>query len=71
MAKHKRTRSTSSEANRSGRNRNPGLPDPKTIVSERTFMSPKGRRHRIITTTDKDPYDPVDNDSRKDKADDI
>jgi hypothetical protein len=43
------------------RPRNPGLPDPKTVVSERLFVSPKGRRFRIITTTEKDPYDPDDN----------
>jgi len=37
---------------------NPGLPDPATVVSERMFTSPKGRRYRIIKTTEKDPYDP-------------
>jgi hypothetical protein len=39
------------------------LPDPKTIVSERAFVSPKGRRFRIITTTEKDPYDPADDEN--------
>jgi hypothetical protein len=40
--------------------RNPGLPDKETVVSERTFTSPKGKRYRIIRTTEKDPYDPPD-----------
>jgi hypothetical protein len=44
--------------------RNPGLPDKATIVSERTFTSPKGRRYRIIRTTEKDPYDPPDDESK-------
>jgi hypothetical protein len=39
---------------------NPGLPDPKTVLYERSLVSPKGRRYRIITTTEKDPYDPKD-----------
>ena len=43
---------------------NPGLPDPATVVSERTFTSPKGKRYRIIKTTEKDPYDPPDDDSK-------
>lgn len=37
---------------------NPGLPDPKTVLCERSLVSPKGKRYRIITTTEKDPYDP-------------
>jgi hypothetical protein len=43
-----------------GKTANPGLPDPKTVVLERSFVSPKGRRYRIITTTEKDAYDPKD-----------
>lgn len=43
---------------------NPGLPDKDTVISERLFTSPKGKRYRIIKTTEKDPYDPPDdNDS--------
>jgi hypothetical protein len=48
----------------SGSPRNPGLPDPKTVVSERTLISPKGTRFRIIRTTEKDPYDPPDKDKK-------
>jgi hypothetical protein len=44
---------------RAGR-RNPALPDKETVVSERTLTSPKGKRYRIIRTTQKDPYDPPD-----------
>jgi hypothetical protein len=43
---------------------NPGLPDKDTVISERTFTSPKGRRYRIIRTTEKDPYDPPDDENK-------
>jgi hypothetical protein len=43
--------------------RNPGLPDKDTVISERTFTSPKGMRYRIIRTTEKDPYDSPDGDN--------
>jgi hypothetical protein len=62
MAKRKGRRKPQKEATPTVRPRNPGLPDPKTVVSERTFISPKGRRFRILRTTEKDPYDPDDND---------
>jgi hypothetical protein len=39
---------------------NPGLPDERTVISEQMFVSPKGKRYRIIRTTEKDPYDPPD-----------
>jgi hypothetical protein len=48
----------------SPRQPNPGLPDPATVISERTFTSPKGKRYRIIRTTEKDPYDPPDDASK-------
>jgi hypothetical protein len=35
----------------------PGLPRPASIVSEKTFASPRGRRYRIITTSEHDSYD--------------
>ena len=60
MVKRKRPRKSPGEPLDSTRPRNLGLPDPKTIVSERTFVSPKGTRFRIIRTTEKDPYDPDD-----------
>ena len=43
-----------------GKPGNPGLPDSKSVLYERSLVSPKGRRYRIITTTEKDPYDPKD-----------
>lgn len=64
MAKRKGPRNPVGKAPDTARPRNPGLPDPKTVVSERLFVSPKGRRFRIITTTEKDPYDPDDNDNK-------
>ena len=64
MAKRKGPRKPQGTAPPSARPHNPGLPDPKTVVAERTFVSPKGRRFRIITTTEKDPYDPDDNDKK-------
>jgi hypothetical protein len=44
---------------------NPGLPYKKTVISERTLTSPKGTRYRIITTTEKDPYDPPDDKDKR------
>ncbi len=46
------------------RARNPGLPSKETVISERTFTSPKGKHYRIIRTTEKDPYDPPDSEDK-------
>ncbi len=35
----------------------PGLPDPSSVVEERTLTSPSGRRYRVMRTTETDPYD--------------
>jgi hypothetical protein len=64
MAKHKGPRKPPRRTSRSPNPRNPGLPDPKTVISERTFVSPKGTRFRIIRTTEKDPYDPNGDNSK-------
>jgi hypothetical protein len=32
-----------------------GLPAPESIISEHEFTSPKGRKYRIIRTTETDP----------------
>lgn len=37
--------------------RRPGLPAPENVVAERRFVSPKGRRYRILRTTEKDAYE--------------
>ena len=39
------------------RKRRAGMPDEASVVSEQTFTSPKGTVYRILTTTEKDPYD--------------
>lgn len=39
---------------------NPGLPDPASVVSEKMFLSPAGRRYRILRTNERDAYDPPD-----------
>jgi hypothetical protein len=49
---------------RSSSEPNPGLPDKATVISEREFISPKGKRYRIIRTTERDPYDPPDDDDK-------
>jgi hypothetical protein len=36
----------------------PGLPDKESVVSEKTLVSPKGRRYRILKTNERDAYDP-------------
>jgi hypothetical protein len=38
----------------------PGLPAESSILSEKTFTSPRNRRYRIITTSERDPYDEPD-----------
>jgi hypothetical protein len=35
----------------------PGMPKKASILSEKTFRSPKGKRYRIIRTDETDPYD--------------
>lgn len=35
----------------------PGMPKRASIVSEKAFRSPKGKRYRIIRTDETDPYD--------------
>lgn len=40
--------------------RNPGLPDPGTVTGEAVLVSPRGRRYRILRTTERDPGDPAD-----------
>jgi hypothetical protein len=44
--------------------RNPGLPDPATVVGERVLVSPKGRRYRILEPSERDPGDPPGDDGR-------
>ena len=68
MAKRKGDRENSGETPPTGKPPNPGLPDPKSVVSERTFISPKGRRYRILRTTEKDPYDPPDEPHKDDQG---
>jgi hypothetical protein len=68
MPKRKGPRKPPGKPADSTRPRNPGRPDPKTVVSERTLVSPKGRRYRVITTTEKDPYD-RDDDDKNGKSD--
>jgi hypothetical protein len=35
----------------------PGMPDEASVLSEKTFTSPKGKQYRIIKTDEMDPYD--------------
>lgn len=37
--------------------RRPAPPDPATVVAEEAFVSPTGRRYRIIKTRQTDPCD--------------
>jgi hypothetical protein len=64
MPKRKDARQSRNDPHQGARLRNLGLPDKETIVSERTFTSPKGKRYRIIRTTEKDPYDPPDDEDK-------
>jgi hypothetical protein len=38
-------------------NKRPGMPNKASVVSEKTFISPKGKRYRLIRTDEMDPYD--------------
>jgi hypothetical protein len=40
----------------------------ESVVSERVFISPKGRRFRILRTTEKDPYDPPDDQGKDEQG---
>ncbi len=60
----KKTVSTDGEVERTGkagkRATRHGLPAESSIVSEKTLISPRNKRYRIITTTERDPYDEPD-----------
>jgi hypothetical protein len=44
----------------------PGLPAAGSVLSTKTFTSPKGNRYRILKTDEKDPYDdPEDREKRR------
>jgi hypothetical protein len=64
MPKGKDPRKAGKQGRKRSRAPNPGLPDKETVISERTLTSPKGTRYRIITTTERDPYDPPDDDGK-------
>lgn len=34
-----------------------GLPDPKSVVAEEAFKSPKGGQYHVLHTTERDAYD--------------
>jgi hypothetical protein len=40
------------------------LPAREAVVCERTFISPKGKRYRVLRTTEKDAYDPPDDEDK-------
>jgi hypothetical protein len=52
--------------NAGGRKR-PGLPSKESVISEKTFVSPAGKRYRIIRTKEKDPYDKPEEPDGKDQ----
>jgi hypothetical protein len=64
VSKSKKARGASRKGRKAACVPNPGLPDKETVVSERAFVSPKGNRYRIIRTTEKDPYDPPDDEKK-------
>jgi hypothetical protein len=43
----------------------PGLPAESSVLREKTFISPGNQRYRIITTSERDAYDPPDPAARK------
>jgi hypothetical protein len=53
-ASHKSNGATEPFSREKGR---PGMPKEESILSEKAFRSPKGKRYRIIRTDETDPYD--------------
>jgi hypothetical protein len=39
------------------RKRKAWLPEKSSVIEEKALVSPKGRKYRIVTTTEMDPYD--------------
>jgi hypothetical protein len=48
--------------------RRPGLPAESSVVTEKTFISPKGRAFQILRTNEKDPKDPDQSEPTRKKA---
>jgi hypothetical protein len=67
-ASHTNNDSTESADESRGR---PGMPNETSVLSEKAFTSPKGKRYRIIKTDETDPYDaPLSpNEQRNERAD--
>jgi len=42
------------------RKRRPGLPNESSIVAEMEFTSPRGTKHRVLRTNERDTYDDGD-----------
>ena len=56
--KDARASSTSNSATESAEGKGrPGMPNKASVLSEKVFTSPKGKRYRIIRTDEMDPYD--------------
>jgi len=53
-ASHTSSDSTEPADERRGR---PGMPNEASVLSEKAFISPKGKRYRILKTDETDPYD--------------
>jgi hypothetical protein len=53
-ASHMSNDSTESADKSRGR---PGMPNETSVLSEKAFTSPKGKKYRIIKTDETDPYD--------------
>jgi len=45
-----------------------GLPDDASVVSSKSFTSPRGKKYRIIKTTERDPYDTPEVDEKKQRG---
>ena len=62
-------RSSSSQVTSRSPNKAPWLPDKESIVSEKILTSSKGRRYRVLTTTETDAYDQGGDDKEDDGRD--
>jgi hypothetical protein len=41
------------------------LPDPRLVIAQKTFLSPKGTRYRILKTSERDAYDSPEGSHKK------
>jgi hypothetical protein len=65
MAEGKGKRQGPKRSAKGGRAQSQGLPDPHSVIAQKTFQSFKGTRYRILKTSERDAYDPPEGSHKK------